>query len=446
LTFWGRGKTVTRIPFSQEDLDEIFRFSRTRQGCLFSRENSTLEFKESFGWQGLSMYLKTCAAFANAKGGYLVFGVTNKRHRPVGLSGTSLQLFQDIDPEKMTQSFNDHFSPEIAWEIQEYELQGKTIGLMFVHESSDKPVMCIKNLGQDLHESDVYYRYRARSERIKYPELKEILETRRANEERLWMNHLENISRIGVHDAGVFDLHSGQVTESGGSFLIEESLLGELSFIKEDEFSEVRGKPTLRLVGSVEPIGTPAARIAGGARVVTKGIHASDIVLAFLDQKAVSEPMEFIRSICSESTAFLPVFYYMSKAGLDWSKTVEMLDGVVCRSSSRTKLIERLETDRSKRLPLSTSEHPATRTKYAIADSLRREEVTDDTSGGNLELCLQAMRSLSSEDVKFHSEYLRRLLKAWFLRHYSSATETMADHMRRTICGVDEALYDGGNA
>jgi hypothetical protein len=433
---------VTRIPFSREDLDEVFRMSPTRPGCLFSRENSTLEFKESFGWQSLPMYLKTCAAFANARGGYLVFGVTSKLHRPVGLSGTSLQLFRDIDPEKMTENFNSHFSPEIEWESQEYEMKGATLGLIFISEASDKPVMCIRNETPELREADIYYRYRARTERVRYSELKAILETRRANEERLWMHHLENISRIGVRDAGVFDPHSGQVTGSGGSFLIDESLLAGLSFIKEGEFSEVKGKPTLQLMGRLEPMGSLPARIAGGVRVVTKGIHASEIVLAFLDQKAVAEPTEFIRSICSESSAFLPVFYYMSKAGLNRSKTTEMLNDVVCRSSSKMRLIERLETDESEFLPLTLSTRPATARKHIIADQLRREEIADSVYGTDLEFCLQAIRSLSQDDIKSHSEYLRELLKTWFLKHYSSASGAIAGHMRRAICWVDEALYD----
>jgi len=178
-------------------------------------------------------------------------------------------------------------------------------------------------------------------------------------------------------------------------------------------------------------------------RVVTKGIHASEIVLAFLDQKAVAEPTEFIRSICSESSAFLPVFYYMSKAGLDRSKTTEMLNDVVCRSSSKMRLIERLETDESEFLPLSLSTRPATARKHIIADQLRREEVADSVYGTDLEFCLQAIRSLSQDDIKSHSEYLRKLLKTWFLKHYSSASGAIASHMRRAICWVDEALYDG---
>lgn len=432
----------TRTPFSREDLNEIFRISLTKPGRLVSRESSNLEFKESFGWLSLPMYLKTCAAFANARGGCLVFGVKNSPHVLVGLSGTSLKSFQELDPEKMTQSFNECFSPEIEWDFQEHELEGKTFGLMFVRESSDKPVLCIKNSGQELREGDIYYRYRARSERIKYPELKHILDARRAEEEKLWMRHLESISRIGVRDAGVYDPRSGQVAGPGGSFLIDESLLQGLSFIKKGEFSEVTGKPTLRLVGRLESIGS----LPAGVRVITEGIHSRDIVLAFLDQRAIPMPEEFIKSICFENSAFLPVFYYMSKAGLDWSKTVEMLNGVVCRSGSRTKLIERLETDRSEYLPLRTGKYADVGRKHVIANSLREEEDIDGILDKDVGPYLLAIRSLSREDVKSHSEYLRGLLKAWFVGRYNSADPTLASYIRRAICWVDEALYDGGNA
>lgn len=256
------------------------------------------------------------------------------------------------------------------------------------------------------------------------------------------MRHLESISRIGVRDAGVYDPRSGQVAGPGGSFLIDESLLQGLSFIKKGEFSEVTGKPTLRLVGRLESIGS----LPAGVRVITEGIHSRDIVLAFLDQRAIPMPEEFIKSICFENSAFLPVFYYMSKAGLDWSKTVEMLNGVVCRSGSRTKLIERLETDRSEYLPLRTGKYADVGRKHVIANSLREEEDIDGILDEDVGPYLLAIRSLSREDVKSHSKYLRGLLKAWFVGRYNSADPTLASYIRRAICWVDEALYDGGNA
>ena len=343
---------IAKTPFSQENLNEIFKISPTNPKRVISRESSGLEFKESFGWTSLPKYLKTSAAYANTKGGYIVFGIANKPHRLCGLSGVNLKLFEDIDPEKISRNFNDYFAPEIEWIIQEFELEGKVFGLLYIHEAKDKPVICTKNSGKELKEGDIYYRYRGRSERIKYPELRAILEAKRETEQHLWMKHLENIAKIGVREAGIFDIHSGSVTGSSGSFLIDESLLSQLAFIKEGEFSEVKGKPALKLVGHAEPL---AGTISGAAKkqiVKIKGIRTADIILSFLNQENVSEPDEYIKQICFESTAFLPVYYFIKKSGMTLDKTIEMLESVASRSTTRRKLIERLESGKTQELAI----------------------------------------------------------------------------------------------
>lgn len=121
---------VSKIPFSQENLNDIFKLSPTKPDRIASRESSGLEFKESFGWGSLAKYLKTCAAYANTHGGYVVFGIANKPHDMVGLSGNNLRNFENIDPERISNHFNNHFAPEIEWDIQEYELKSKTFGLI----------------------------------------------------------------------------------------------------------------------------------------------------------------------------------------------------------------------------------------------------------------------------------------------------------------------------
>jgi hypothetical protein len=428
-------------PFSQEILNEIFKISLADADRVISRESSTIEFKESFGWASLPKYLKTCAAYANTKGGYIVFGIANRPHRLAGLSGANMKMFEEIDPEKMSSNFNDHFSPEIEWAIQEYELQGKTFGLLYVHEAKDKPVVCTRDGGKELKEGDIYYRYRGRTERIKYPELRSILENKRETEQRLWMQHLANIARIGVREAGIFDLNTGQVTGSGGSFLIDESLLSELSFIKEGEFSEIKGKPTLKLIGNVEPIGGVPATILKKQIIKAKGIRTGDIVLSFLNQTAGIEPQEFIKQICFESTAFLPLYYYIKNAGIDKVQAVKLLEGVVSRSTSKAKLIGRLEKANTQQISISVGKTSSATKKRKFADSLCREKVNREISGKDLEYCLQAIRGLSAKDVKTHSNYLRALLRTWFNQHYSSAKGPLADNLRRAICWIDEALY-----
>ncbi|EKD81419.1 MAG: hypothetical protein ACD_39C01819G0005 [uncultured bacterium] len=427
-------------PFSQEDLNEIFKLSTTNIDRVISRESSNLEFKESFGWVSLAKYLKTCAAYANTKGGYIVFGIANRPHLLCGLSGANLKSFDEIDPEKMSGHFNEHFAPEIQWDIQEYELKGKIFGLLYIHEARDKPVVCIKDAGKELKEGDIYYRYRGRSERIKYPELRAILELKRENEQRIWMHHLGAIARIGVRDAGIFDLNTGSVTGTSGAFLIEESLLSQLSFIKEGEFSEVKGKPALKLLGHLEPM---TGALLGSSKkqiVKTKGIRTADIVLGFLNKDNVHEPEEYLKQICFESTAFLPVHFFIRKSGLDSTQAIEVLENIVSRSTTRTKLIERLKNKNTQQVMLSESLTDSATKKRKYAEGLKKNSINADLSDKELEYCLQGLRSLSSKEIKSNSSYIRKLLKIWFNKYYASAKGTLADNLRRAICWVDEAL------
>ncbi len=64
-------------PFSQERLNRIFTLSKTHSDRIVSRESGWLEFKESFGFQSLGKYIRSAGAFANASGGYIVYGVAN---------------------------------------------------------------------------------------------------------------------------------------------------------------------------------------------------------------------------------------------------------------------------------------------------------------------------------------------------------------------------------
>lgn len=396
----------SNMPFSQAKLNEIFKVSSNQVDRVISRECSWLEFKKSFGWASIPEYLRSCAAFANTKGGYIVFGIDNRPHILRGLKGKNLEAFNCLDPEVMTNNFNDHFAPEIEWGIHQYELHGNIYGLLYVHESKNKPVVCCKNAGKELKEGDIYYRYRGRTQRIKYPELRAILDAQRKQEQRLWMRHLANIARIGVREAGIFDLYTGKVTGSGGSFLIDESLLSQLSFIKEGEFSEVKGKPTLKLIGNVEPIGS-TPYFGGRKQIVkTKGIRTGDIVLSFLNHSSVEEPLEFIKQICFESTAFLPVYYYIHKAGLGNDKIVEILNGIISRSQAKKKIIERLTNNSTQQLSLSKGDNVTSRKKREFAKQLVSKSVDQKITGKNLEHCLQAVRCLSLAEVSKHSVYL----------------------------------------
>jgi hypothetical protein len=126
---------------------------------------------------------------------------------------------------------------------------------------------------------------------IRYAELKELIEERRKQEQLLWFKYLKEIARVGIHEAAVFDLRTGKVSGTGGHFFIDESLLSQLSFIREGELNERKGKPTLKIIGEARTIGASSIGIGGKAHIVkTKGIRAPHIVLGFLRSEKSLNP------------------------------------------------------------------------------------------------------------------------------------------------------------
>lgn len=95
---------------------EVVELLRTHDdGTLVHSESMTLEFKESFNYAGLADYYRDFAAFANNKGGYLVYGVKDIPKRElVGLTPKAKELWDKLDPEgvdgHLLEDFSGHMS------------------------------------------------------------------------------------------------------------------------------------------------------------------------------------------------------------------------------------------------------------------------------------------------------------------------------------------------
>ena len=80
-------------------------------GRLQKSEDDTIEYKKSFSFDDKLM--KTCAAFANARGGYIVFGIEDQSRAIVGLNSSKAQVFDGYDLAKATARLNSRFMPTI---------------------------------------------------------------------------------------------------------------------------------------------------------------------------------------------------------------------------------------------------------------------------------------------------------------------------------------------
>lgn len=238
--------------------DYIKELLRTNSnGSLYHREGQELEFKEQFNFGGLADYLRDFSAFANNKGGYLIFGVTDSPRKLKGLTGSSLQQFEKIDPEKITGYILEIYSSQITWEQIIFENKGMSFGVFKIYQSSLKPVIAKKDEGKDqvIKNGDIYFRYGGRTQKIQYSELESIINHRIEHNNSQWLDLMSKIGRAGPTNAAILDTEKSIIEKEDTKILVmDEDLAKKLKFIKEGEFVEKRGASALKLIGDVVPI------------------------------------------------------------------------------------------------------------------------------------------------------------------------------------------------
>lgn len=227
-------------------------------GNLFHRESQFLEFKESFNLAGLADYYRDFSAFANNKGGYLIFGVKDRPKRElIGLSAKAIEQFDKLDPEIVSGHLLDLFSSSITWEHEIYQLDNMNFGVFYIYESNLKPIISKKDEGKDqvLKNGEIYYRYGGRTQKIQSAELESIINKRINQNNKQWLDLVQKIGKSGPQNAAILDSEKG-IIEKGDSqiLVIDEELLSGFQLIREGEFSETKGAKTLKLVGNITPI------------------------------------------------------------------------------------------------------------------------------------------------------------------------------------------------
>ncbi|MAT45352.1 MAG: hypothetical protein CL609_23735 [Anaerolineaceae bacterium] len=215
-------------------------------------ESTEYEIKESFSYSAMDNYLKYFASFANNRGGYLIFGITDNMDL-VGMNEKSLNFFSRLDPERLTNEINVHFMPSINVSHYIWEYNKANFGVFEVFEVKDKPVITVRDAKDVLKEGEIYFRYSGRSEKIKYGELNSIIQLRIQSVSDKWLRFMERVAKIGVENAFVFDANQVNIDDDGiRMFIIDENLANQIEFIKQGEFVEKEGAPTVMLIGEGE--------------------------------------------------------------------------------------------------------------------------------------------------------------------------------------------------
>ena len=201
-------------------------------------ETSIIEGKESFDWGSRSKYCRTLAGMANNQGGYLLFGVKDGSFEVVGIKSNRMEKF---DLLKANQFISRSFNQSLEVEKGQFELEGVTIGVLYVHESKHKPVIC-KVSTKELDSGDIYYRYPGETRRIQEPELARMLEDIEKTIEQRFLDVVARVGKSGTANSAVLDLSTGEVAGKSASFVIDEALLEKVKFVSADNFEKMKAR------------------------------------------------------------------------------------------------------------------------------------------------------------------------------------------------------------
>lgn len=328
---------------------------------------------------------------------------------------------------------NECFSSELDWKSYTHEINGLQFGILYVHESQNKPVICKKN-ARELSEGLIYYRYNGKSEIIKYNELSVILSQEKAKYLKLLVGELSKIIQIGINNVAIMDILDGKIHGKSGTLVIDESLISKIKFINEGTFSEVEGAPTLKLVGDVTP-----------AKIITKStiIHTPDIIKYFLNENIPPHinARNLIEHFPYESSGYLPIYFYIFNSHMSICDALDIIENTPSRSQSKSILIKRLKKDienfTKTKLDAKSKEAPIRR-KFK-EDLLNKTVSLEDIDGNDVRRLCEAITHLEQAEILELKDYLLSLLTSIFDKYYVESK--YAQDIRVAICHVDYILY-----
>lgn len=317
---------------TDEWLDDFFAVA-DKDNIIKRRESHCIEFKSVFDWQNESSrsnYCKSLAAFSNNNGGALFFGIENKPHKIVGINN-----FEDIDDADITNYINEIFTPFVQFERRTYEFKGLTIGILYSSKNKSRPIICTKDSSKT-NSSDIYFRYSAKSTKIKAGDLIKLIQEVKEEESNKWLKLLDNIGRIGIENTHLLNSQSGEIISDNNTFLLDEDLLKQIKIIDKYSIRE-DGQPAVRIIGQIPEL----------ARVIKKStvMYEEDLFKEFLLNKHDYRAEELLKFACQRNTSSYPFYFLLKRMSFNLEQGAKFIENTKIAGTIRKSYIQRILND-----------------------------------------------------------------------------------------------------
>jgi hypothetical protein len=211
-------------------------FEKSADGvwALTGGEHEGCECKRDFDPKKIVAVIRAVAALANNKGGYIFFGVANSGYRVEGASDS----FSKTDIVQIVEKAKSHLSPTPTIAAKgEIDFDGLSVGFLYVEKYPNPPVIVYRD-GDGLNEGEILFRYPGQSSRIKFGDLRALLDERDRKVQLALATTVGRIADIGTSNALILDTNKNVLEGKGRPILIDQKLAESLKFIKEGEFDQ----------------------------------------------------------------------------------------------------------------------------------------------------------------------------------------------------------------
>ena len=402
---------------------EILSNFETREGRITNLgEGIIYEFKENFNWGSKEKYARVMASFANLSGGCIIFGIKNDG----GIIGLGNEKFDQRDPAEITGYLNSLFVPKLEWVKIICRLEDKKVGLLYVEESNDKPIVASIN-GDEVKEGDIYYRYPGETRRIKQGELKSIIEDGKRKYGMKLLEEMKLMVEEGPKEFGLLDLEQMNKLKDKPIYLVNASANGKKIEMREANEGEGSDGYALKVVN-----------VEGQAKTIRiteyKNITTEMIIHSFLDRSlpANYNSTGFLERLPYETSGLVPIYFYIKMASVSKEDAIRVIRDSKSTTRSRTTLIKRLTVE----------EYDFT--TQANQDTLKKlvngEILVENLTEQSIKQILISMRSITKNYLIQNWDIIKRTIYYLFDNFYMNSK--LRQELRLTICFMDRLFYE----
>lgn len=436
------------------------------------RENEKIEFKKSIYISADCLskdYLKTICAFANNRGGVMIFGIRPNNFIIEGIKSK----YHELDNRYASTLIKQHIQGSLEFELFTHQFGNKVVGFLTIGRANKRPVMLKDNYqleNKTLNAGEIFFRYPGQNRRIDFNDLEALIEEEAQDRFKKLTNKLHAIMSVGPDKIDLMNTETGEILlgNDKSKLVLDKEILDQLNLIKKGKIVETDGAPAYVIKGYIN-----SEDVVPVQSKIKEGIRDTDLYTSFLEQNC-QNPLAYLIEVLYKPTFYFPVFFWGMKSDKDKAELIELVQqhkDTSVRKTTKNKLVVHLRKGYNEPLGstikyidkedvMSADNHVALvedlMQKYSIKGFNRHKSVARTISvilvesgsephqnfvNNYLKETIDSITHLKKNTITKQKELILKLLQIIYKEIIKGNKDAEASAFRKAICYTDHHLY-----